>query len=606
MRKGNLLLCGIVAVAMLAPSCQAIAPDVEYKRLPDWNCLEGLESYTEENGAIVPVLHVGGNWKCNFANQWGELLVEGVFDDFGEFSEGLALVRVGDTFGYIDTLGTMVIQLPEDASYCGDFHNGRAFIKGRDGDRYYIDRTGEIIYRSPEDVFLAAEFDVHGIAPAKDLQSGLYGYYNQDGYWEIPPQYETTYSFEGDYAFFREDGKGGIMDRSGAIILPPKYSIVYTLSEGDPALFGICETRDEKQLYGLADSNGTILIEPQDKWTYSVPMYSCGYCVVNYRYRQYDPESGDYTDSSPNSLIDEKGNEIPLPYEVTDSQFYDGFLLVRDPERTAYLNTDLEEVLSLDISFEEYSASPLIDGIVAVTKDIGSHTYVIDQDGELICEMTDSRLHDDFGVFSEGTCWARTVSETEGGSFLYFDPRLKDYTSPWAAAEMDRAQAAGLVTESNDSSFTFRITRRRFAELMANLVEKTTGRSITPAPEGTFSDTDDLWVRKAAALGLVNGLDDGRFSPNGYINREQLAVMLHRTIEYLEDETGRSVLADAGGLESFTDAGQVSGWAADSLAALTASGILQGTSSATLSPKDTTTVEQAILLTLRAYQEFSK
>ena len=34
MRKGNLLLCGIVAVAMLAPSCQAIAPDVEYKRLP--------------------------------------------------------------------------------------------------------------------------------------------------------------------------------------------------------------------------------------------------------------------------------------------------------------------------------------------------------------------------------------------------------------------------------------------------------------------------------------------------------------------------------------------------------------------------------------------
>ena len=274
-----------------------------------------------------------------------------------------------------------------------------------------------------------------------------------------------------------------------AIILPPKYSIVYTLSEGDPALFGICETRDEKQLYGLADSNGTILIEPQDKWTYSVPMYSCGYCVVNYRYRQYDPESGDYTDSSPNSLIDEKGNEIPLPYEVTDSQFYDGFLLVRDPERTAYLNTDLEEVLSLDISFEEYSASPLIDGIVAVTKDIGSHTYVIDQDGELICEMTDSRLHDDFGVFSEGTCWARTVSETEGGSFLYFDPRLKDYTSPWAAAEMDRAQAAGLVTESNDSYFTFRITRRRFAELMANLVEKTTGRSITPAPEGTFSDT---------------------------------------------------------------------------------------------------------------------
>ena len=78
------------------------------------------------------------------------------------------------------------------------------------------------------------------------------------------------------------------------------------------------------------------------------------------------------------------------------------------------------------------------------------------------------------------------------------------------------------------------------------------------------------------------------------------------TDRYLEEETGRSVLMEAGGLDSFTDAGQVSGWAADSLAALTASGILQGTSGTTLSPKDTTTVEQAILLTLRAWQELSE
>ena len=606
MRKGNLLLCGIVAVVMLVPSCQAADSDVEYKRVPDWYCPPGLESYTEENGAMAPVLHEGGDWKCNFANQWGEILTTGYYDSIGDFSEGLAWVRLDGTFGYIDTIGATVVRLPGNVASCGDFHNGRAFIQEIDGKQYYIDRTGEIVYRAPENVSLAAEFDERGIAPAKDLQSDLYGYYNQAGHWEIPPQYESANSFKGDYAVFYENGKCGVIDRSGAIILPPEYETISTLSEGEPALFCIRAAPYEEWLFGLADSNGTILIEPQNEWLYRVPEYSCGYWVVGYRYRQYDPESGDYTDTPPNSLIDEKGNEIPLPYEVTDSQFYDGFLLVRDPERTAYLNTDLEEVLSLDISFEEYSASPLIDGIVAVTRDIGSHTYVIDQDGELICEMTDSRLHDNFGVFPEGTCWARTVSETEEGSFVYFDPRLKDYSSPWAAEEVAQAQTAGLVTESNDSYFTFRITRRRFAELMANLVEKTTGRSIAPAPEGTFSDTDDLWVRKAAALGLVNGLDDGsRFSPNGYINREQLAAMLCRTIQYLEDETGRSVLAEAGGLDGFTDAGQVSGWAADSLAALTASGILQGTSSATLSPKDTTTVEQAILLTLRAYQEFS-
>ena len=60
--------------------------------------------------------------------------------------------------------------------------------------------------------------------------------------------------------------------------------------------------------------------------------------------------------------------------------------------------------------------------------------------------------------------------------------------------------------------------------------------------------------------------------------------MKKSTDRYLEGETGRSVLTEAGGLDSFTEAGQVSGWAADSLAALTASGILQGTSSPRILP----------------------
>ena len=123
--------------------------------------------------------------------------------------------------------------------------------------------------------------------------------------------------------------------------------------------------------------------------------------------------------------------------------------------------------------------------------------------------------------------------------------------------------------------------------------------TIIARMSGVDTTGGNTWYAKAQEWVITNGISDGE-NPTAAITREQLAVMLHRTIEYLEDETGRSVLADAGGLESFTDAGQVSGWAADSLAALTASGILQGTSSATLSPKDTTTVEQAILLTLRA------
>ena len=136
-------------------------------------------------------------------------------------------------------------------------------------------------------------------------------------------------------------------------------------------------------------------------------------------------------------------------------------------------------------------------------------------------------------------------------------------------------------------------------------MEQATGQTITPAAEGTFTDTDDLWVRKAAAIGLVNGLDDGsRFSPNGYISREQLATMLYRAVRYIESQTGTTILilTEQGSLSGYTDAAQVSPWAQEAMAALHTAGILKGTSGTTLSPKDTTTVEQGILLALRAYE----
>ena len=143
MRKGNLLLCGIVAAAMIVPSCWAADLDVEYKRVPDWFCPMGMESYTDKNSAMAPIWHTDLKG-CNFANQWGEILTTDYFDRIGDFSEGMAWVVTNGTVGYIDTMGTLVIRLPENILSCGDFHNGRALIEETDGDKYYIDKIMEL------------------------------------------------------------------------------------------------------------------------------------------------------------------------------------------------------------------------------------------------------------------------------------------------------------------------------------------------------------------------------------------------------------------------------------------------------------------------------
>ena len=180
-----------------------------------------------------------------------------------------------------------------------------------------------------------------------------------------------------------------------------------------------------------------------------------------------------------------------------------------------------------------------------------------------------------------------------------------DLPSAWAQREVEAARELGILSALTDSCYTCSMNRLRFAELMVSLVEHAAGAEPDAAEVIPFSDTADIFARKAYVAGIVNGIGDGTtFSPDGTLTREQLATMLCRAVRYIEGETGETVLPASADLTGYTDADQISDWAADSMAVLNAAGILQGTSGTTLSPKDTTTVEQAILLTLRAYQEF--
>ena len=80
--------------------------------------------------------------------------------------------------------------------------------------------------------------------------------------------------------------------------------------------------------------------------------------------------------------------------------------------------------------------------------------------------------------------------------------------------------------------------------------------------------------------------------------------MVSRAIEYLNDKDNKNVAPNAGDIEKFTDKGQVSAWAVDGVGVLVTNGIMNGTSATTLSPKDSCTVEQSILLLYRVYQLF--
>ena len=176
--------------------------------------------------------------------------------------------------------------------------------------------------------------------------------------------------------------------------------------------------------------------------------------------------------------------------------------------------------------------------------------------------------------------------------------------SSWALPELTEAENAGYIPGfSSNFEFTGAVTRSQFAEIVVKMVERLTGEPLAPAAADTFSDTSNISVLKAYNAHLVSGVGGGLYDPDAPATREQIATLLHRAIVYLESETGERVLGGSS-IERFADAAQVSDWAREAVGALAEAAIMAGTSEATLSPKDSCSVEQAVILAYRASGEF--
>lgn len=179
-----------------------------------------------------------------------------------------------------------------------------------------------------------------------------------------------------------------------------------------------------------------------------------------------------------------------------------------------------------------------------------------------------------------------------------------DIPAAWAEAQLEEATNLGITTEHTKTGYRRGITREQIAELAVNLTEKLTGTSLTPAAGDTFWDTTDISALKAVAAGIVNGKDEYNFVPNGNATREEIATILCRAAFYVEEQSGRdsrlNTVADISG--QYIDKVQISSWAGPYVAALTDAGILTGTSDTTLSPQNHTSVQEAIVLTLRLYK----
>ena len=172
---------------------------------------------------------------------------------------------------------------------------------------------------------------------------------------------------------------------------------------------------------------------------------------------------------------------------------------------------------------------------------------------------------------------------------------LADIAGHWAAREIREAVAAGIVHGYPDGNFLpdKTVSRAEIAVLLHRLLEWPVAAS---ASESAFADQADVpaWAEAAVAsavkAGVIGGYPDQSFKPAARVNRAEAALMLVRAAGIPASEAAGT---------TFADDAAIGGWAKGSIAAAHAAGLIQGQDGNRFNPDADLTRAEAVVMLLR-------
>lgn len=187
--------------------------------------------------------------------------------------------------------------------------------------------------------------------------------------------------------------------------------------------------------------------------------------------------------------------------------------------------------------------------------------------------------------------------------------------SKWAESSIKEAVAEDIVPKSLQSEYTKPITREEFCNLifcMLDKVDKSIGKQESNIH---YSDTEDKAVLTASALGIVAGMGNNSFDPNGNITRQQASRMLYmastvpqRFPELKECFSDKLIEMNSAVImpHIFRDGYKIQSWAQESINYCYMYGIMQGSDNNLFDVDGTYSREQAIATVLRLYKLYSQ
>lgn len=148
---------------------------------------------------------------------------------------------------------------------------------------------------------------------------------------------------------------------------------------------------------------------------------------------------------------------------------------------------------------------------------------------------------------------------------------FKDISTSWAESQIQSMASKLLINGTSATTFSpqANVTRAEFASILARSL------GLVSQDKAVFSDVPSgAWyaadVAAAYEAGLLKGTGNGKFDPNAPLTREQLSVILSKAISLLNISTSNPSHTTYG------DNSKVSGYAKDSVQAVTEAGLMRG------------------------------
>lgn len=184
-----------------------------------------------------------GTW--GFMDENGDIAFQTEFDFCWNFHEGLAVVVKDGKWGAINKEGEIVIQIKYDRLR-------RAFDNELNGSKsILINKKGEVAAKGMSRVEFKNDF-------ATIRQEGRYGLINRKGQILVKPIYDDiNIDFKNSVAIVKQDGKWGLINKKGEVVIHPQFNKI--ISSGFRK--GFVKVKQDGK-WGIINKKGQILVKP--------------------------------------------------------------------------------------------------------------------------------------------------------------------------------------------------------------------------------------------------------------------------------------------------------------------------------------------------------